>query len=47
MSSSLGTRNLAKDDLWQEFGIVYADSQMLGADGLTFVLVREDVLHRI
>jgi phosphoserine aminotransferase len=47
MSSSLGTRDLAKNNLWQEFGVVYADSQMMGASGFTFLLVREDVLDRI
>lgn len=49
MSSSIGTRSLAKDNLWQEFGVVYSGSQNSRTDsmGLTFVMVREDILDRV
>ena len=48
MSSSICSRNLSKENLWQEMGVVYADSRMnFGAQGLTFVMVRDDVLQKV
>lgn len=45
MSSSIGSRDLTKEDLWQDFGVIYAGAQKnLGTSGLTFVIIREDVL---
>lgn len=46
MSSAIGSRNLAK--LWQRFGVVYAgDQKSIGTSGVTFVIIREDILDRL
>ena len=48
MSSSIGSRDLTKHDLWQDFGVIYAGAQKnFGTSGLTFVCVRDDVLSRV
>lgn len=48
MSSSIGSRDLTKHDLWQDFGVILAGAQKnFGTSGLTFVLVRDDVLNRV
>ena len=48
MSSSIGSRDLTKHDLWQDFGVVYAGAQKnFGTSGLTFICVRDDVLNRV
>ena len=48
MSSSIGSRDLTKFDLWQDFGVVYAGAQKnFGTSGLTFVCVRDDVMSRV
>ena len=48
MSSSIGSRDLTKFDLWQDFGVIYAGAQKnLGTSGLTFVCIRDDVLARV
>lgn len=48
MSSSIGSRDLTKHDLWQDFGVIYAGAQKnIGTSGLTFVLIRDDVLNRV
>lgn len=46
MSSAIGSRRLK--DLWDDFGVVYAGAQKnFGTSGLTFTIVREDILDRI
>ncbi len=48
MSSSLGSRDLTKENLWQDFGVIYAGAQKnFGTSGLTFVLIRDDVMNRV
>jgi len=43
MSSSIGSRDFSH--LWQDYGIVYAGAQKnFGTSGLTFVIIRDDVL---
>lgn len=48
MSSSLGSRDLTKENLWQDFGVIYAGAQKnFGTSGLTFVIIRDDVMNRV
>lgn len=46
MSSAIGSVRLK--DLWQDYGVVYAGAQKnFGTSGLTFTIVRDDVLDRV
>lgn len=46
MSSSIASRDLTREDIWQDFGVIYAGAQKnLGTSGLTFVFIRDDVLE--
>lgn len=48
MSSALGSRDLATEDLWNDFGIVYGGAQKnFGTSGLTFVIIKDEVLQRV
>lgn len=48
MSSSLGSRDLTKEDLWEDLGVIYAGAQKnMGASDLTYLIVREDILEDI
>lgn len=48
MSSAIGSRDLTKQNLWQDFGVIYAGAQKnFGTSGLTFVIVRDDVLKQV
>lgn len=48
MSSSIGSRDLSQNDLWQDFGVIYAGAQKnLGTSGLTFVMIRDDVMQHV
>lgn len=48
MSSSIGSRDLSKENLYNDFGVIFAGAQKnFGTSGLTFTLIRDDVLERI
>ena len=48
LSSSIGSRDLTREDLWQDMGVVFAGSQKnFGTSGLTFVIIRDDVLEKV
>lgn len=48
MSSALGSRDLATEDLWQDYGIIYAGAQKnFGTSGLTFVIIKDEVMQRV
>lgn len=48
MSSSIGSRDLSEGNLYDDFGIIFAGAQKnFGTSGLTFTLIRDDVLERI
>uniref|UniRef100_A0A7S3CTD0 phosphoserine transaminase n=1 Tax=Strombidium rassoulzadegani TaxID=1082188 RepID=A0A7S3CTD0_9SPIT len=48
MSSAIGSRDLSKMNLWEDIGIIYAGAQKnFGTSGLTYLLVRDDVLERV
>ena len=48
MSSALGSRDLTEENLWDDLGIVYGGSKTnFGTPGLTFTIIREDVLRRV
>ena len=48
MSSALGSRDLTKEGLWDEFGVVYGGSQKnFGTSGLCFTIIRDDVYRRV
>ena len=48
MSSALGSRDLETENLWNDFGVIFAGAQKnFGTSGLTFTLVRDDVLNRV
>lgn len=48
MSSSIGSRDLEKEGLWNDIDIIYAGAQKnFGTSGLTFLIVRDEVLDRI
>lgn len=48
MSSALGSRDLSREELWQDFGVIIAGAQKnFGTSGLTFLVVREDVIDKV
>ena len=48
MSSALGSRDLTKENLWDDLGVVYGGAKTnFGTSGLTFTIIREDVLRRV
>lgn len=48
MSSAIGSRDLTKEGLWDDFGVVYAGAQKnFGTSGLSFTIIREDVMRRV
>ena len=48
MSSSLGSRDLTKENLWDDLGVVYGGSKTnFGTPGLTFTIIRDDVMRRV
>ena len=48
MSSSLGSRDLTKENLWDDLGVVYGGSKTnFGTSGLTFTIIRDDVMRRV
>lgn len=48
MSSVLGARNLTKYDLYDQYGVIFAGAHKnFGPSGLTFIMVRDDVMDRI
>lgn len=48
MSSSIGSRDLTKGNLYEHFGVIFAGAQKnFGTSGLTFTLIRDDVLQRV
>ena len=48
MSSAIGSRDLTKQNLWEDIGIVYAGAQKnFGTSGLTYLIVRDDVLEKV
>lgn len=48
MSSALGSRDLTKENLWDDLGVVYGGSKTnFGTSGLTFTIIREDVMRRV
>lgn len=48
MSSAIGSRDLTKHDLWQDYGVIFGGAQKnFGTSGLTFTLIRDDVLQRV
>ena len=47
-SSSIGSRDFATENLWDDLGIVYCGAQKnLGASGVTYVIIREDILDKV
>ena len=48
MSSSIASRDLTTQNLWDDFGVIYGGAQKnLGTSGLTFVIIRDDVLEQV
>ena len=48
MSSAIGSRDLTHEDLWSDFGVILAGAQKnFGTSGLTFVIVRDDVMDKV
>jgi phosphoserine aminotransferase len=48
MSASLGSRDLSEENLWDDLGVVYGGAKTnFGFSGLTFTIIREDVLNRV
>lgn len=48
MSSAIGSRNLSKENIWEDLGVIYAGAQKnFGPSGLTFTIVREDIFRRV
>ena len=46
MSSAIGSIDI--EHLWENFGVVYAGAQKnFGISGLTFCIVRDDVIDRV
>lgn len=48
MSSAIGSRDLTTESLYDHFGVIYGGAQKnFGTSGLTFAIVREDVMRRV
>ena len=48
MSSVLGARDLHKENLWDDYGVIFSGvHKNFGTSGLTVTLVRDDVMDRV
>lgn len=48
MSAAIGSRDLSVENLWDDLSVVYGGAKTnFGASGLTFTIIRDDVLRRV
>lgn len=48
MSSILGARDLHKEDLWKDYGVIFSGAHKnMGTSGLSMAIVRDDVMDRV
>lgn len=47
-SSVLGARDLHKENLWDDYGVIFSGAHKnLGTSGLCFAIIRDDVMDRV